>query len=165
MVVTKVSALYIVKNEEEFLPFSIAAIHNAMHEVIVIDNNSNDQTPQKAVKFPKVRLFRSLASDFSELWNLGLQYVTGDWFMFLAADEVFYPDLEQRLPGLVSRKDVDGYYCWFYHLRWISTVNTPVPGYFRLRSDHFLPSRITGGIEVIFPWVFVRFCIMKVVSS
>ncbi len=113
----RVSALYIVKNEEEYLPFSIRAIHEAVDEVIVVDNGSTDRTPDIARGFPKVRLHHSHAEDYSAVWNMGLAHVTGDWFMFLAADEVFYPDLAEALPRLVGDKHVDAYYCWFYHLR------------------------------------------------
>lgn len=112
----KVSAVYIVKNEEEFLPFSIRAIYHAVDEIVVVDNGSVDRTPAIAASFPKVKLVRSGAEDFSELWNLGLSQTTGDWFMFLAADEIFYPDLREAMPRLLSKPNVDAYYCWFYHL-------------------------------------------------
>ncbi len=112
----RVSALYIVRNEEEYFPFSVRAIHDAVDEIVVVDNGSTDRTPAIARGIPKVRLLSSPAEDFSALWNLGLQHVTGDWFLFLAADEVFYPDLREALPRLTARTDVDAYTCWFYHL-------------------------------------------------
>lgn len=112
----RVSAVYIVKNEEEYLPFSIAAIHDAVDEIVVVDNGSTDRTVELAGRFPRVRILSSDAQDFSALWNLGLGHITGDWFMFLAADEVFYPDLRSALPRLMSDITADAYYCWFYHL-------------------------------------------------
>lgn len=111
-----VSAVYVVKNEEEYLPFSLKAIHDAVDEIVVVDNGSSDRTPHIARGFPKAKLLISHAEDFSALWNHGLDHTTGDWFMFLAADEIFYPDLGEALPGLTARGDVDAYYCWFYHL-------------------------------------------------
>ncbi len=112
----RVSALFIVKNEEEYFPFSLRAVHEAVDEVVVVDNGSADSTPAIARRFPKVKLLFSDADDFSALWNHGLAQVTGDWFLFLAADEVFYPDLKEALPRLCARGDVDAYTCWFYHL-------------------------------------------------
>lgn len=112
----RVSAVYVVKNEEEYFPFSVQSIYNAVNEIVVVDNGSTDRTPHVARGFPKVKLLSSTDEDFSTLWNLGLAHLTGDWFMFLAADEVFYPDLAEVLPRLTSAPDVDAYYCWFYHL-------------------------------------------------
>ncbi len=55
----RVSALYIVKNEEEYLPFSIQSIHGAVDEIVIVDNGSTDRTPGIARSFPKVKLLIS----------------------------------------------------------------------------------------------------------
>jgi len=115
-VLPTVSAHYIVKNEEEFLPYSIRSIHDAVDEIIVVDNGSSDRTPEIAAGFPKVRLLRSNVQDFSALRNLALEASQCDWFIKIDADEVFYDDFRDALTGLVTRPDVDAYTCWFYHL-------------------------------------------------
>ncbi|GAX91975.1 glycosyltransferase [Effusibacillus lacus] len=112
----KVSAMYYVKNEEEFCPFSILSIYNVADEIIVIDNGSTDETRKRLSVFDKVRLFESTAEDFSELGNLALSKCTGDWVLYLGGDEVFYEDIEEVLPVLLQYDQIDGYTCRFFNL-------------------------------------------------
>ncbi|MDH7578631.1 MAG: glycosyltransferase family 2 protein [Bacillota bacterium] len=112
----QVSAMYVVKNEEEYLPFSISSIYDAVQEIVVVDNGSTDKTVEILKGFSKVRLFFSDATSFSELRNLALSKITGNWILILDADEVFYKDLKTRLPELTKDETVDGYIVWFYHL-------------------------------------------------
>lgn len=111
-----VSASYIVKNEEEFLPFSIKSIYDVVDEIIVVDNGSTDDTVRIAQSFAKVKLYYSDARNFSTLRNLTIDHASGDWILVMCADEVFYTDIKERLPKLVADKSVDAYTCWYYHL-------------------------------------------------
>lgn len=113
---TKVSASYIVKNEEEFLPFSIKSIYDVVDEIILVDNGSTDRTVEIAKSFPKAKIYYSDAQDFSVLRNLTIKYATGDWILVMCADEVFYGDINEVLPKLVKDYTVDAYTCWYYHL-------------------------------------------------
>lgn len=111
-----VSAMYVIKNEEEYLPYSIQSIYPVVDEIVVVDNGSTDRTVEIARKFDKVRLYFSQARDFSVLRNLALQKSSGEWLMKIDADEVFFEDLLEAMPRLVADPEADGYYCWFYHL-------------------------------------------------
>lgn len=111
-----VSANYIVKNEEEYLPFSIRSIYDAVDEIIVVDNGSTDRTVEIAAGFPKVRLLHSDVQDFAALRNLAISHSSGDWLIKIDADEVFYEDFPEVLPRLLENPHVDAYTCWFYHL-------------------------------------------------
>lgn len=111
-----ITAVYIVKNEEEYLPFSIKSIYNAVDKIIVLDNGSTDQTPLIAKEFAKVQLLFDERENFSYLRNKALQKVDTEWFLWIDADEIYYRDIEEKLPVLLKNKKVDCYYCWFYHL-------------------------------------------------
>lgn len=111
-----VSASYMVKNEAEYLHFSIRSIYDVVNEIIVVDNGSTDDTVKIARQFDKVRLYTSDAGDFSTLRNLTLDYASGDWILVMCADEVFYEDINFVLPDLVRDQGVDAYRCWYYHL-------------------------------------------------
>lgn len=111
-----VSALYVVKNEEEYLPFSIRSVYDAVREIVVVDNGSTDHTVESINGFSKVKLYSSDETSFSSLRNFALSKITGDWVLVVDADEVFYDDLKERLPELVSDGTVDAYTCWFYQL-------------------------------------------------
>jgi glycosyltransferase involved in cell wall biosynthesis len=111
-----VSASYMVKNEAEYLPFSIRSIYDAVDEIIVVDNGSTDDTVKIAQQFDKVRLYHSDAGDFSTLRNMTIDLAVGDWILVMCADEVFYEDINTVLPDLVRDQGADSYMCWFYHL-------------------------------------------------
>ncbi|MGE7906607.1 glycosyltransferase family 2 protein [Peribacillus sp. NPDC094092] len=112
-----VSAMYVVRNEEEFLPFSIQSIYDAVDEIIVVDNGSTDRTVEIAKSFNKVRLINcNERGDFAKLRNLALEAATGKWLLKVDADEIFYPDLAANIKKLISDETVDAYTCWFYHL-------------------------------------------------
>lgn len=111
-----VSALYVVKNEEEYLPFSIRSVYNAVQEIVVVDNGSTDRTVESINGFSKVKLYSSDETSFSSLRNFALSKITSDWVLIVDADEVFYDDLKGRLPELIGDGTVDAYTCWFYHL-------------------------------------------------
>lgn len=111
-----ISAVYIVKNEEEYLPFSIKSIYNAVDKIIVLDNGSTDQTPMLAKGFDKVKLLYDGRENFSYLRNKAMKEVDTEWFLWIDADEVYYQDIEEKLPFLLLNNEVDCYYNWFYHL-------------------------------------------------
>ncbi|MDN4523629.1 glycosyltransferase family 2 protein [Fictibacillus fluitans] len=112
-----VSAMYIVKDEEQFLPYSIRSIYEAVDEIIVVDNGSTDKTVQIANSFDKVKLLQDDTKDnFAYLRNLALEEAEGEWLIKIDADEVFYPNLAKEIKRLTSDKSVDAYTCWFYHL-------------------------------------------------
>jgi glycosyltransferase involved in cell wall biosynthesis len=105
-----------VRDEEEFLPFSIRSIYNVVDEIVVVDNGSSDGTVEVARGFAKVRLYYSDARDFSALRNLAISHCQGDWVMVMCADEVFYRDVEEVVPRLARDPNVDAYTCRYYHL-------------------------------------------------
>lgn len=112
----KVSAMYYVKNEEMFAPFSILSIYNVVDEIIVVDNGSTDQTLARLSLFDKVRLFENRSTDFSELANFALSKCQGEWILYMGGDEVFYQDIEEILPLLIEYDQIDGYTCRFFNL-------------------------------------------------
>lgn len=112
----KVSAMYYVKNEQDFAPFSILSIYNVVDEIVVVDNGSTDQTRELLSVYDKVRLYESGTSDFSELANYALSKCQGDWILYMGGDEVFYQDIEQMLPVLLEYDQIDAYTCRFFNL-------------------------------------------------
>ncbi len=112
-----VSAMYIVKDEEEFLPFSIRSIHGVVDEIVVVDGHSSDRTVEIAKSFAKTRTILYCDSpDYSVNRNLALRAASGIWLMPMDADMVFYSDINEVVPALIRSPNVDVYFCWFYHL-------------------------------------------------
>ena len=89
----KISACYIVKNEENNLPRSIESLKDAVNEIIVVDTGSTDNTIDVAKSYGATVIKTTWEDDFSAPRNLAIDNATGDWIIFLDADEYFaYPN-------------------------------------------------------------------------
>lgn len=87
-----VSLCMIVKNEEDNLRKSLAAIEPYVDEIIVVDTGSTDNSKEVAAEFrAKVYDFEWI-NDFSAARNYSLRLATCQWILVLDADEVFIGD-------------------------------------------------------------------------
>lgn len=85
----KVSACFIVKNEERNLPIAIKSIKEIVDELIVVDTGSDDQTIEIAKKFGAKIYNYKWQDDFSAARNFAIDKSAADWVIFLDADEYF----------------------------------------------------------------------------
>ena len=85
----KISACYIVKNEEKTLPQSIESLKSAVDEIIVVDTGSTDKTIEIAKSYDAKVIETTWQDDFSTPRNLAIDNATGDWIIFIDADEYF----------------------------------------------------------------------------
>ena len=116
----KISACYIVKNEENNLPISIDSLKAAVDEIIVVDTGSTDKTIEIAKSYGAKVIESTWNDDFSTPRNLAIDNATGDWIIFLDADEYFvYPDkvrsaiekLSNETTIIVERINIDADNC------------------------------------------------------
>ena len=112
----KISACYIVKNEEKKLPRSIESLKSAVNELIVVDTGSTDNTIEIAKSYGAKVIESTWQDDFSAPRNIAIENATGDWIIFLDADEFFaYPDkvraaiekLSHEVTILIPRINID----------------------------------------------------------
>ena len=85
----KISACYIVKNEEKTLPRSIESLKTSVDEIVVIDTGSTDDTVEVAKSYGAKVIETTWHDDFSTPRNLAIDNATGDWIIFIDADEYF----------------------------------------------------------------------------
>ena len=78
-----------VKNEEENLPHSLESVKLAADEIIVVDTGSTDRTIDIAESFDAKIIQTPWKDDFSSPRNMAIDAATGDWIIFLDADEYF----------------------------------------------------------------------------
>lgn len=82
------SLCMIVKDEAEMLPRSLAAVRDAVDEIVVVDTGSSDATIEIARSFGARVIEREWTGSFADARNASFDAATGDWLLYLDADEV-----------------------------------------------------------------------------
>ncbi|MGZ4203474.1 MAG: glycosyltransferase, partial [Thermoleophilaceae bacterium] len=98
----RISLTMIVKDEEEMLPRCLEAIHDVVDEMIIVDTGSSDRTVEIAESLGAKVLHHEWTGDFSEARNVSLEAASGDWFMYLDADEVLVREDAKQLRKLAG---------------------------------------------------------------
>ena len=84
----RLSLCMIVRDEEEMLPRTLEAIEPAVDEIIIVDTGSTGRDDRIAESFGATVIEREWTGSFSDARNASLEAATGDWFLYLDADEV-----------------------------------------------------------------------------
>ncbi len=77
----------IVKNEEKYLRDCIESVKDIVDEIIIVDTGSSDGTKLIAKNYNAKIYDFTWNDDFSAARNEALKYTTGQWFIYLDADE------------------------------------------------------------------------------
>ena len=78
------------------------------HEIIVVDDGSQDGTADVAASFEGVRLLRQENRGVSAARNRGVEEASGDWVAFLDADDYYYPwRLEETIKAVAKVPGAD----------------------------------------------------------
>lgn len=85
----KLSACWIARNEENDIARSIESVRTQVDELILVDTGSTDRTIEIARSFGAKIFERAWTDDFSEPRNFAIDQSSGDWIVFLDADEFF----------------------------------------------------------------------------
>ena len=95
-------------NEEALLPTTLSSLHLAMDsisskgEIIVVDNNSTDNTKQIAKKYGARVIFEPFRQ-IARARNCGARTAKSDFLIFLDADTILPPQLLQNAIGLLDK--------------------------------------------------------------
>src|SRR3954453_6383457 len=104
------SLCMIVKDEEEMLPRCLAAAKPAVDEMIVVDTGSTDRTVEIAESFGARILHHEWTGDFAAARNVSLEAATGDWIVWLDADEVLVAEDADKLRKLAGQTWREAFY-------------------------------------------------------
>lgn len=144
---TRISLCMIVKNEENNLRRCLASVVGAVDEIIVVDTGSSDGTVQVAKEFGALVHFFPWNGSFSDARNASLELATGDWILFLDADEELAGESREVLHRLVQDESVEGYFVkivnYLGHEGWVETCPDLVFRLFKNRRDY----RFRGAIH------------------
>lgn len=98
----RLSLCMIVRDEEAMLARCLAAVAPAVDEIIVVDTGSVDGTVQIAESFGAHVLHHPWTGDFAAARNASFEAATGDWLLYLDADEVLVEGDAGRLRALTG---------------------------------------------------------------
>jgi tetratricopeptide (TPR) repeat protein len=102
-----ISLCLIVRNEEENLAACLRPFRPVVDEIVVVDTGSTDRTAEIAAEFgAKVYSF-PWCDDFSAARNESLSHATGDWVLWVDADDRLDEENIQRLAELAERLGPD----------------------------------------------------------
>ncbi len=83
----RLSLCMIVRDEQEMLPDFLASVAGIWDELIVVDTGSRDDTCRLLTGAGAHLLHHQWQDDFAAARNIGLDTASGDWILFLDADE------------------------------------------------------------------------------
>jgi len=106
----KLSACLIVKNEEKHLDRCLASVKPIVDEIVVVDTGSIDRTVEIAEKYgAKIGHFE-WCDDFAAARNESLKLATGDWALWIDADEELDSNGFSQIREGLMRPQFAGYY-------------------------------------------------------
>jgi len=145
MSLPEVSVVIPVRNGSEYIESCIDSVYNQTFqdfEIIVVDDGSTDDTVSKLSKYDdKLKLIKQKSMGTAAALNKALESSRGNYFCFIASDDLWTPNkLQEELTCMLSCDDVGVVYSDFYML-----LEKNVSVRRHLPSAHVLKSRISSG--------------------
>jgi glycosyltransferase involved in cell wall biosynthesis len=137
-----VSACVIARNEADELADCLATLRWA-DELVVVDDESTDETVEVAKRFTPRVLVRAKNDDFAAQRNFALDTASGDWVLFVDADERVSEALRDEIRGAILAHDVDGYFVrrqdinFGYAFRYGESMRAPILRLARRKAGRF----------------------------
>jgi tetratricopeptide (TPR) repeat protein len=120
---SRLSLCMIVRNEEKNLPLCLEPIRSLVDEVIVVDTGSTDNTRRVAEQLGAQVYDFPWVDDFAAARNESLGHATGEWVMWLDADDRLDSEGQACLAAL--RKQLDSQGGDAYTVQVMSSVVSP----------------------------------------
>lgn len=103
-----ISAVILTKNSSATLDKTLSSL-SFCDELIVVDDESTDETEDIAKKNHAILLKRVLDNDFAAQRNFGLSKAKGDWVLFVDSDEVVSQKLSDEIKVKISHTESEGF--------------------------------------------------------
>ena len=102
------SACLIVKNESLLLSRCLESLRSFVDEIIVVDTGSTDNTIEIAHSHGAQVKYFTWIDDFSAARNESLRHASGDWILYIDADEVIDSVNAGKIRQVITQKDIMG---------------------------------------------------------
>jgi tetratricopeptide (TPR) repeat protein len=106
----RLSLCMIVRDEEQMLPRCLEAAAGAVDEIVLVDTGSSDATIAIARSFGARVIEHPWSGSFAQARNVSFDAATGDWLMYLDADEVLVREDAALLRSLTGRTWREAFY-------------------------------------------------------
>lgn len=93
----RLTACLIVRNEERHLQGCLSCITDIASEIVVVDTGSTDSTREIAIANGARLIESSWQNNFALARNTALEHATGDWILYVDADERFFAAAEDMV--------------------------------------------------------------------
>jgi glycosyltransferase involved in cell wall biosynthesis len=102
------SVIILTKNEEPVIKDCLESVKWA-DEIIIVDNESTDKTLEIAKKY-SVKLVKSkTGNSFADHRNLGAEAASGEWLLYVDADERVTPELRKEILAVIKEGQLEAY--------------------------------------------------------
>lgn len=128
----RISVVINTLNEAKNLPRAIASVKNLADEVIVVDMESDDGTPNIAEKLDAHVFSHKRVGYVEPARNFAISKATGEWILILDADEEIGQELNKLIKRTIEKPKADYYRIprkniifgkWMKHSRWWPDYN------------------------------------------
>lgn len=150
----------IVKNEEAMLEDCLKSVKNIVDEIVIVDTGSTDGTLKIAESFGAKISHYQWNDDFAAARNEALKNCTGEWILYLDADERLEASTVQNLRLILenSSDEIGAYVCTIEspHLQLDNSTELHRGGYPRIFRNYGFPTiKFEGRVhEQIGPSIF-----------
>ncbi|MCA1055426.1 glycosyltransferase [Rossellomorea aquimaris] len=97
----------IVKNEEESIARCLESVKDIVDEMIIVDTGSSDRTVEICEAYDAKVLAYEWNGSFAEARNHGIKQASGDWIIWLDADEELEQIDKKELKGCIDDQNYD----------------------------------------------------------
>ena len=125
----RISLCMIVRNEAAMLPDCLDSAAGLADEIVVVDTGSTDDTPKIARAYGARVIPFVWCDDFSAARNASIEAATGEWILWLDADERLRKSEHVRVRDLISNGSWDAY---------LVPILSPRPGGAQVSKGHRL---------------------------
>ncbi|RKR08353.1 glycosyltransferase involved in cell wall biosynthesis [Flavobacterium sp. 90] len=109
----KLSVIILTYNEESYIGDAIRSVEFA-DEIIVLDSHSTDSTTKIVTDLGAKLIFRKF-DNYCNQRNHAIESTTGEWVLFLDADERVSEELQKEILETINSNKSDAYRIWFPH--------------------------------------------------
>ncbi|MGG0086009.1 glycosyltransferase [Bacillus anthracis] len=100
-----ISLCMIVKNEEKNIATCLESIKDIIDEIIIVDTGSTDKTVEICKTFNAKIFHFEWNNSFADVRNFSLKQATGDWILWLDADEEMDLKDKKKLKNLIVKSE------------------------------------------------------------